>query len=123
MRLSECGICKQLGLFIQNGITEMENVIQMNNKRLVFLMLAAAGLLMVPLVAMRFTSEVNWSVFDFIVAGVLLFGTGLAIELALRIVTGFWTRSPRCSVCSLFSSWSGGARGRHFRNAARGKLA
>lgn len=92
MRLSECGICKQPGLFIQNGITEMENVIQMNNKRLVLLMLAAAGLLMVPLVAMRFTSEVDWGVFDFIVAGVLLFGTGLAIELALRIVTGFWTR-------------------------------
>lgn len=70
----------------------MENVIQMNNKRLVLLMLAAAGLLLVPLVAMRFTSEVDWSVFDFIVAGVLLFGTGLAIEFALRIVTGFWTR-------------------------------
>lgn len=70
----------------------MENVIQMNNKRLVLLMLAAAGLLMVPLVAMQFTSEVGWDAFDFIVAGVLLFGTGLAIELALRIVTGFWTR-------------------------------
>lgn len=70
----------------------MENLINMNNKRLVFLMLAAAGLLMVPLVAMRFTSDVNWKVFDFIVAGVLLFGTGLAIDIALRIVTGFWTR-------------------------------
>lgn len=92
MRLSERGIRKQPGLFIQNGITEMENVIQMNNKRLVFLMLEAAGLLLVPLIAMRFTSEVNWSVLDFIVAGVLLFGTGLAIDIALRIVTGFWTR-------------------------------
>jgi hypothetical protein len=33
---------------------------------------------------MLFTSEVNWSLFDFVVAGVLLYGTGLVLELILR---------------------------------------
>lgn len=39
-----------------------------------------AVILMVPLVAMQFTNEVNWSPFDFIVAGILLFSAGLVYE-------------------------------------------
>lgn len=38
------------------------------------------GLLALPAVAMRFTSEVNWTAFDFMVMGVLLIGAGLAYE-------------------------------------------
>jgi hypothetical protein len=41
-------------------------------------------ILMVPLVAMQFTYEVDWNLFDFIIAGILLFGTGLGIDMALR---------------------------------------
>lgn len=45
----------------------------------------ATGLvLMVPLVAMQFTDEVKWGVEDFLVAGVLLFGTGLAASAMAR---------------------------------------
>ena len=33
---------------------------------------------------MQFTDEVNWNLFDFIIAGTLLIGTGLIIELVLR---------------------------------------
>jgi uncharacterized membrane protein len=41
--------------------------------------LAIAGLiLLVPLVAMQFTKEVAWTLSDFLVAGGLLVGTGLA---------------------------------------------
>jgi hypothetical protein len=41
-------------------------------------------LLLVPLVAMQFTPEVNWSVSDFILMGALIFGTGVLVMLALR---------------------------------------
>ena len=40
--------------------------------------------LLVPLVAMQFTDEVDWSLFDFVLAGVLLGGSGLLLELAAR---------------------------------------
>ena len=33
---------------------------------------------------MQFTDEVNWNLFDFIIAGTLLIGTGLIIQLVLR---------------------------------------
>ena len=35
---------------------------------------------------MQFTNEVAWSVMDFAMAGILLLGTGLAIEFVLRKV-------------------------------------
>ena len=44
----------------------------------------AVILLLLPLVAMQVSDEVNWGPFDFLVAGALLFGTGLALELAVR---------------------------------------
>jgi len=43
-----------------------------------------ALVLMVPLVAMRFSSEVNWTRFDFVFAAVLIFGSGAAFELLTR---------------------------------------
>ena len=46
--------------------------------------LGTALLLMVPLVAMQFTDEVDWSVIDFIIAGALLFGTGTLFVLVVR---------------------------------------
>jgi hypothetical protein len=44
----------------------------------------AALLLLLPLVAMQFTDEVNWSLADFVVFGALLAGVGGAFELAVR---------------------------------------
>ena len=37
-------------------------------------------MLLVPLIATQFTGQVNWEYTDFIVAGILLFGTGLILE-------------------------------------------
>ncbi len=56
------------------------------SKRLKIIMGIAALLLLVPLIAMQFSKEVNWELRDFVIAGVLLFGTGLLIELILRTV-------------------------------------
>jgi hypothetical protein len=44
-------------------------------------------ILLVPLIAMQFTSEVAWGVGDFIIMGFLLFGTGMAYVLISRVVT------------------------------------
>lgn len=49
-------------------------------KNILRLALVTACLLMIPLVAMQFTTEVNWTLFDFVFAGTLIFGTGLAYE-------------------------------------------
>lgn len=46
--------------------------------------LAAAALLLVPLVAMQFTAEVRWTASDFVFAGVLLFGSLGTFELLTR---------------------------------------
>ncbi|WP_020600867.1 hypothetical protein [Spirosoma panaciterrae] len=56
------------------------------NTRLTGILLAVAILLSIPFIAMQVTNEVNWSLFDFIVAGTLLLGTGLMCELVLRTV-------------------------------------
>ena len=46
--------------------------------------LGVALILSLPLVAMRFTDEVVWSLADFALAGVLLTTIGVALELAVR---------------------------------------
>ena len=56
----------------------------MQNKRFISVVLTSAILLLIPLIAMQFTDEVNWNLFDFIIAGTLLIGTGIMIELVLR---------------------------------------
>lgn len=45
---------------------------------------ATLCILLVPLVAMQLTDEVDWGVFDFVLAGLLLGGTGALLELAAR---------------------------------------
>lgn len=54
------------------------------NKRLIIILTAVAILLLIPLIAMQFTDEVNWTLSDFLVAGTLLLGTGLMCEFVLR---------------------------------------
>ena len=41
------------------------------------------SVLLVPLVAMQFTAEVDWSPFDFAFAAALVGGTGLLLDLAM----------------------------------------
>lgn len=53
-------------------------------KSLLTVAAVTAAILMIPLAAMQFTSEVVWTGSDFIVAGVLLAFTGLVLVTALR---------------------------------------
>ena len=52
----------------------------MSNKAMVRIALVTSSFLLVPLVAMQLTDEVDWEFGDFVVAGALLAGAGLAYE-------------------------------------------
>jgi peptidoglycan/LPS O-acetylase OafA/YrhL len=78
------------------------------NKRLTAIVLAVALLLLIPFVAMRFSNEVKWSWFDFLIAGFLLLGTGLACEFVLRKVRRLEYRIAVVAVIlfALFIVWA-----------------
>lgn len=46
---------------------------------------------------MQFTNEVNWTFFDFIVAGVLIGGTGFLCELVIHKVQ---KKKDRIAICA-----------------------
>jgi hypothetical protein len=68
------------------------------NKRLTGIVLAVAILLLIPLIAMQFTSEVNWTFFDFVAAAVLLLSSGLLCEFVLRKIKKIEYRIAICAV-------------------------
>lgn len=55
-------------------------------KSLLVVAMVTAAILMIPLVAMQFTAEVNWTGSDFVAAAVLLGLSGLVLTFALRKV-------------------------------------
>lgn len=56
----------------------------MKNNKIVFILSIVAGLLLIPFIAMQVTEEVNWSLFDFLIASILLSITGFTIDYILR---------------------------------------
>ncbi|RLJ80155.1 hypothetical protein [Pedobacter alluvionis] len=64
----------------------MKNQVTLNSSklRMIIILSVTAFLLVIPLVAMQFTDEVDWTLPDFVTAGILLLSTGLAIELVIR---------------------------------------
>ncbi len=69
----------------------------MKNKRLIIILSIVATLLLIPFIAMQFTNEVDWSISDFIIMGILLTGTGLLCELVIRNVK---TTTNRIIICA-----------------------
>jgi hypothetical protein len=65
-------------------------------QRLITTFAIIAIILAIPLVAMQFTNEVNWSLSDFMIMGALLSVTGLAIELVTRKVKSIQWRIAIC---------------------------
>ena len=78
------------------------------NKRLIGIVLTVVFILLIPFITMQFIHEVNWTASDFIVAAVLLLGTGLACELVLRKVKKREQRIALCAVILviLFLIWA-----------------
>ncbi|WP_217992513.1 hypothetical protein [Longimonas halophila] len=70
-------------------------------------------MLLLPLIAMQFTETVNWTGSDFAFAGVLLVGTGLVLEGAMRTTTSTAYRAASAAAlattCLLI--WANGAVG------------
>lgn len=50
-------------------------------KSTLLIALGAASILLIPLIAMFFTEQVDWDLADFLIAWIMLFGTGLVYKL------------------------------------------
>lgn len=56
-----------------------------NKQRSIAIYGIATLLLSIPFFGMMFTKEINWSGFDFLIAGILLFGTAFSVDLVLKM--------------------------------------
>ncbi|HOZ85108.1 MAG TPA: permease prefix domain 2-containing transporter [Niabella sp.] len=73
----------------------------LQNKRVIFILIAVHSLLLIPLIAMQFNTGVDWKILDFLIMSVLLSGTGLLCELVLRKVKSIKGRIIFCSIVLL----------------------
>ena len=71
-------------------------------KRLIIIPSVITFLLFIPFIAMYFTDEVNWSVRDFIVMGILLYSTWLICELVVKRIKKTNNRYLAIAVILLF---------------------
>ena len=55
-------------------------------KQYISIIIATISVLLIPLIAMQFTNEVNWGILDFIVAAILLLSTGLSCNFVMQKV-------------------------------------
>ena len=70
----------------------------MKTNRLLTVFLIVGGILLIPFFAMQLGTGVNWSGFDFLVMGILLFITGIAIERVLSKVSSTKNRLLICGI-------------------------
>lgn len=75
---------------------EIKTLSMNQNTRLTYLLLAAVTLLLIPLIAMQFTDEINWSAGDFVIMGGLLLSVAFACEFVLRKVKTTQTKILVC---------------------------
>lgn len=60
------------------------------------------GILLIPLVAMQFTDEVNWNLADFIIVSVILLGAGFVYEFAVKKLVNTKYRAVSAAVLLAF---------------------
>ncbi|MBK7035129.1 MAG: hypothetical protein IPI31_09705 [Bacteroidetes bacterium] len=80
----------------------------MKNLHLSIILSIVAVILLIPLVAMQFSLGFDWNTFDFIIAGILLTGTGLIVEFVLRKIKKMEYRIVLCLAifAILFLVWA-----------------
>ena len=54
-------------------------------KRITFLLLAPLAILLIPFLANMMTPEVNWNLFDFVVAAILLYGASVTDQERIEV--------------------------------------
>jgi hypothetical protein len=62
--------------------TNSRSISELNSYHIIALVTAL--ILSIPLIAMQFTEEVQWTLSDFIIMGTLIFGTGMIFDYAMR---------------------------------------
>ena len=85
-----------------------EKVKSNTSKRILIIIGIVLLILSIPLIAMKLTDEVKWDIFDFMAAGMLLVGTGLAVEFVLRTIHSTKNRILFCGIILfvLFLIWA-----------------
>lgn len=85
----------------------------MKNKNIIRIIIGTICILMIPLIAMQFTDEVKWTLFDFVFAGALLLGTGFAYEFVSRKANHITYRAAvgMAVMTALLLVWVNGAVG------------
>ena len=68
----------------------------MQYRRVIIITIISLTPLMIPLIGMQFSSEVTWTLSDFVVAWALLLGTTLGCDLTLRKVKNLKHRIAIC---------------------------
>ncbi len=56
----------------------------MQKKVFLWIAVVTGGLLLISLIAMQFTNQVVWSLSDFAIAGILIFGSGSILALTIK---------------------------------------
>lgn len=76
-------------------------MVKSKNKRFAYFLLGALFLLLIPLIGMQLSSEVNWSLSDFLIMGFLLIVVASCVELVLRKVRTYKNRAALIGVIFL----------------------
>lgn len=72
----------------------------LQKKEILNILVIVFGLLLIPLIAMQLTSEVNWKILDFLVMFFLLFITGVIIKMVSKSIK---IKSQRILIVSIIS--------------------
>ena len=75
------------------GVRQRSAFVMQHHMYILRIALLTLALLLVPALAMQVTGEVDWSLFDFVFAGTVIFSTGLAYVLVTRRGPGTMYRS------------------------------